>query len=227
MSAFVATTEAITDGIRRVPLFKGVTDDDYRALCGIATHKQFQSGDFIFQEGTPSCAIYVVERGLVEVRRMGSSGGPAKVLARLGQGQCLGEMSVICEYPHTATAVAVEPCDLLVLDKTEFQDLLQRTPTLSATLLKTMALRLRDASHNAREFTALAKEIEALSGDVGSVANQTHILAINASIEANRAGDAGRGFAVVAGEMRKLADRSQTAVAKIKKLAIQIRSRAQ
>jgi CRP-like cAMP-binding protein len=226
MSAFVATTEAITDGLRRVPLFQGITDADYEALCEIATHRQFQTGEVVFQEGSPSCAIYVVERGHVEVRKS-LPGGSTKVLARLGQGQCVGEMSVICEYPHTATAVAVEPCDLLVLDKVAFQKLLLQLPGLSACLLKTMALRLRDASHNAREFTALARQIESLSSEVGSVANQTHILAINASIESARAGEFGRGFMVVAAEMRKLADRSQTAVGKIKAIASQIRSRAQ
>ncbi|MDE6915284.1 MAG: MCP four helix bundle domain-containing protein [Lachnospiraceae bacterium] len=71
---------------------------------------------------------------------------------------------------------------------------------------------------DAIEKSKSVDQITTLTGEILSIAQQTQLIALNAAVEAARAGTAGRGFAVVAGEVRELADSSQEVANKIQEV---------
>lgn len=88
--------------------------------------------------------------------------------------------------------------------------------------LKIMLERMTVATANVERLNQRADEIGGIISLIRAVADQTNLLALNAAIEAARAGEAGRGFAVVADEVRKLAERTATATAEISTLVTAI-----
>ncbi len=77
------------------------------------------------------------------------------------------------------------------------------------------------------ELNTSSASIEQIISVINSIASQTSLLSLNASIEAARAGDAGRGFSVVAEEIRKLAEQSMESVKNIQKIVDTIRKQTQ
>jgi CRP/FNR family cyclic AMP-dependent transcriptional regulator len=128
---------AITDDLRRVPLFTGMTDAALEAVATLASPIEFADRQPVTVEGEPGEAFYLLLDGGLDVARGGAT------ISHLGAGDFVGEISLIDGRPRTATTTAVGPTRALVVRRTEFLELMERFPPVRLGILMALTERVR------------------------------------------------------------------------------------
>lgn len=117
-----------------------------RLSAGLLTHaapRQLTSDEVLFLAGDPGDGFYRVDEGLLKVS-IESATGNERILAILGPGAIVGDLSIIDGKPRSATVTALRDCRLRFVSRAGFEAFAAKEPEIYKYLVKLLATRLRD-----------------------------------------------------------------------------------
>jgi CRP/FNR family cyclic AMP-dependent transcriptional regulator len=133
---------ALADALGASPLFAGLAPGSLADLRRRMTDDRLPRGGCLFTEGDRGERMYVVLSGTIKVA-ITAADGRENLLALLGPGDLVGELSLFDLGPRTATVTAVTDARLAALDHDELTDWLAHHPPAAELLLAALAGRLR------------------------------------------------------------------------------------
>jgi porphyrinogen peroxidase len=125
-----------SDLLRGVPLLRGLDPAAIERLGELAIERDLADGAVLIRQGDPGDEFFLIVSGTVIVERNG------RAVARRGTGDYLGEISLLDGRPRTATVVAEGPVRVLVLDRRDFDRLLDEQPAIARRLVTSLVERI-------------------------------------------------------------------------------------
>lgn len=131
-------------------------------MLDLLDRRRFTAGDLIFQKGEPGDCAYLIESGQVEI----SDPDSGCVLARIGEGELIGEIALIDRHPRTASARAVQSTVLIEVKRERVEQLLQDTDPIIRHLLNVVLRRFRNIRSTGAGSALLISEPAIASADL-------------------------------------------------------------
>ena len=160
MSTTVTESDQLVGFLKNVSLFEDLPDESLAKLRSCLKITEFAPAEIIMREGAPGISMYIIKEGMVEVRKKNPITGIDFLVAQLGPGAAVGEMSLLTGKPRSASVNTVEPTEVYSLTRSDFRNLLTQHPGISLGLARILAERLEEANKQVGvEFVSLTKNI--------------------------------------------------------------------
>lgn len=139
-------------------LLDGLGEADARAVLAVSTRRRYRKGDTVFHAGDPGETLHLLDRGHVAVRAATPMGDVA-TLAVLGPGDCFGELALVgIERERSASVVALDATETLVLHRRDFEELCARQASVRDLLVQLLSDQVRRLSDQVVEALYLPAE---------------------------------------------------------------------
>lgn len=132
----------VSDLLASSSLFSHLSPAALYRLTELTQVHSFERGDIIIEEGRAGVGCYIIASGKVEVIKGLAAPSPL-IIAELGVGEIIGEMSIIDEQPHSASVRALENTHCLMIERWDFKAQMQAYPEIALQLLPVLAQRIR------------------------------------------------------------------------------------
>jgi CRP/FNR family transcriptional regulator, cyclic AMP receptor protein len=129
--------EKVLPILNKISIFGGLNDMQLYKVFRLLETVEYQAGEIIFRKGEQPAHIYIIETGRVELLLEGTRAVFERAIFEVGQ--CFGESAVIGIQPHTATAVALAACQLIVLSRRALMAFYEDDPALFGILILNIA----------------------------------------------------------------------------------------
>ncbi len=148
----MSESEFAVEALRRCALFARV-DDETLELCASSLRvRRYRKNEIIFHQGDPGDSLYIIESGSVKIVLPSPEGEEGAIIATLMRGDFFGELALLDGAPHSATAVAIESTEALVLRRDRFEDLVETQPQLRKALFAGLVTELRRLTGHVEEL---------------------------------------------------------------------------
>ncbi|MEY3666391.1 MAG: cAMP regulatory protein [Pseudomonadota bacterium] len=140
--------------LRRVPLFYGLSESQLDLLSTGSTRRSYVKGRTLVAEGEPSQSLFVLLSGRAKVQRSDAEGKEV-IIAVIGPGEFIGEMSLIDDEPRSASVITLETCEFLSIRKESFRQILMQSTDVCMGVMKGLVKRLRLADRKIETLALL------------------------------------------------------------------------
>ena len=145
--------------LRRVPLFADIEPAKLKLIAFTSERVTFDPEQYVFHQGDMGDAAYIIMEGDADVLIDGPGG--ARVVAKVGRNEFVGEIAILCDVPRTASIRARSRVVTLRISKDLFFRLLTDFPKMSLTIMRVIAQRLENTTAQLRRVLAEGQIAEA------------------------------------------------------------------
>jgi CRP/FNR family transcriptional regulator, cyclic AMP receptor protein len=137
-----------------IELFSELTAQELLSVEALAKVKTYAGREAVVTQGDPADALFAIIRGRLKVVACGPDGRDT-VLGIMAEGEVFGEVALIDGGTRSASVTAIEPCELLVIERAQFLELLHQSSPIAVKLLSVMSKRLRRLSQRSEDAAFL------------------------------------------------------------------------